>query len=142
MNSGVNHHGGSTFRGVVDRYKGRVLISGTQNDTRSMMRVLLEMWGYEVDVADGAEDTVERAEAFCPHAVLVDTTRRFNEDIKVVSRLRLSTALSAVPVFVMSGFSQPTYEKTAFDHGATGLLVKPLDLDLLEEYLESASAAR
>jgi response regulator RpfG family c-di-GMP phosphodiesterase len=121
--------------------KGRVLVSGTQNDTRFMMKVLLEMWGYEVAEANGISETVEQAETFAPHFVLVDTSRLFDQDIEVVSSLRGSKLGQSVPVFVMSGFSQSAYLKSAMEHGATGLLVKPLDLDMLEKHLDSARPA-
>jgi len=122
--------------------KGRVLVSGTQNDTRFMMKVLLEMWGYEVAEAIGISDTVERAESFAPDFVLVDTSRLFDQDIEVVSSLRGSKLRASVPVFVMSGFPQAAYLRSAMEHGATGLLVKPLDLEVLEGHLESALPAR
>lgn len=121
--------------------KGRVLVSGTQNDTRFMMKVLLEMWGYEVAEANGISETVEQAETFAPDFVLVDTSRLFDQDIEVVSSLRGSKLGQSVPVFVMSGFSQSAYLKSALEHGATGLLVKPLDLDMLEKHLDSARPA-
>jgi CheY-like chemotaxis protein len=121
--------------------KGRILVSGTQNDTRFMMKVLLEMWGYEVAEAIGISETVQRAETFAPDFVLVDTSRLFDQDIEVVSSLRGSKLRASVPVFVMSGFSQATYLQSAIEHGATGLLVKPLDLEKLEAHLESALPA-
>jgi DNA-binding response OmpR family regulator len=118
--------------------KGKILISGSQNDTRFMMRVLLEMWGYEVVEADGEEETVSAAERFMPNAVLVDTTRLFAEDLKVVSRLRLSKVSGLVPIIVLSGFTQDKYRRAAIDHGATSLFAKPLDFDQLESSLETA----
>jgi CheY-like chemotaxis protein len=118
--------------------KGLVLVSSSQNDTRYMLRVLLELWGYEVAEANGNIDTVATAEACSPDVVLVDTSRLFDQDVEVVSSLRESKLRASVPVYVMSGFSQAAYLKSAFDKGATDVLVKPLDLDLLEEHLESA----
>ena len=122
---------------MVDQ-RGKVVVSSSHNDTRYMMRVLLEMWGYEVVEADGEEGTVEAAEKFMPNAILVDTTRSFDEDLKIVSRLRVSSLLSRVPIFVLSGYTQAQNYRAAMDHGATNLLAKPLDLDLLESCLEAA----
>jgi CheY-like chemotaxis protein len=122
---------------MTDR-RGKVLISGSHNDTRFMMRVLLEMWGYEVVEADGEEETITAAESFMPNAILVDTTRSFDDDLKIVSRLRVSNLLRLVPIIVLSGFTQAQNYRAAMDHGATNLLAKPLDLDLLESCLEAA----
>ena len=122
---------------TADR-RGKVLVSGAHNDTRFMMRVLLEMWGYEVAEAEGEEETLQAAESFMPNAILVDTTRAFDDDLKIVSRLRVSSLLKLIPIIVLSGFTQKRYYTAAMDHGATNLLAKPLDLDLLESCLDAA----
>ena len=138
MNTRPQNLGSRPFDIAMLDHRGKVIVSSSHNDTRYMMRVLLEMWGYEVVEADGEEETVEAAERFMPNAILVDTTRSFDEDLKIVSRLRVSTLLKMVPIFVLSGFTQAQNYRAAIDHGATNLLAKPLDLDLLESSLEAA----
>jgi response regulator RpfG family c-di-GMP phosphodiesterase len=118
-------------------HRDRIMISGTQHDSRFMMRILLEMWGYEVIEADGEEETLRLAEELDPALVIVDTAVKFDEDVKVVSSIRHSRLAASVPVLVLSGYPQAEYQKAAFEHGATEHLVKPLDLDLLEGYLET-----
>jgi two-component system cell cycle response regulator DivK len=115
-----------------------VMISGRQQDSRYMMRVLLELWGYDVIEADGTDETVRLAEEQRPQVILVDTSRAYDEDMRVIEGIRSSALSAAVPVIVLSGFPQASYQKAAFKSGATGLLVKPLDLDLLESYLETS----
>lgn len=84
--------------------RGRVLISGAHQDTRYMMRVLLEMWGYEVIEANGESETVELAESSFPDAILVDTSRRSESDLQIVSSVRRSRVPRSVPVIVISGY--------------------------------------
>ena len=117
--------------------KARIMISGNNHDTRYMLRVLLEMWGYDAIEANGGDETLQLAETEHPQLILVDTSRTYDADLQVVRRIRQSDIPAAVPVIVLSGYSQSSYQKAAFEHGATGLLVKPLDLDLLENYLET-----
>lgn len=118
-------------------FRGRIMISGKYDDTRYMMRVLLEMWGFEVIEAAGDDESVRVAESAQPELILVDTATKFEEDISVVSRLRRSHVPPTVPIVVLSGYPQADYQKAAFENGATGHLVKPLDPDLLENYLET-----
>ena len=80
---------------MINSSKGKILVSGTHNDTRFMMRVLLEMWGYDVAEADGEEETVRMAESYLPNVILVDTSRLFDEDIKVVVELRVAKLAAA-----------------------------------------------
>lgn len=116
--------------------KGKILISGVHRDTRFMMRVLLEMWGYEVAEAEGEIETVAAAEVFMPNLILVDTSRMFDEEMKIVSRLKTSTD-DRVPILVLSGFTQAGYRQSAIDHGAAEMLSKPIDFELLEGFLET-----
>jgi DNA-binding response OmpR family regulator len=133
-----SHISAVASRGICMEGRGKVLISGSHNDTRFMMRVLVEMWGYEVLEANGEEETMNAAETFLPNAILLDATRLFDEDLKIVSRLRLSQVSRLVPIIVLSGYTQSKYHEAAIDRGATKLLAKPLDLDQLEDCLEAA----
>jgi len=123
--------------GRANRYRGRILISGNNHDSRYMMHVLLEMWGFEVVEASCSDETVRIAETEHPQLILVDTANQFNEDLKIVNSLRHSHVPPSLPIIVLSGYPQADYQKAAFENGATGHLVKPLDLDLLENYLET-----
>ena len=118
--------------------KAKVLVSGSNNDTLYMMRVLLELWGYEVEESAGEDETVLAAEHFLPNVILIDASRLFDDDLKIVSRLRITALTESLPIFVLSGYTQQKYQRAAFDHGATNMLAKPLDLDLLEVCLEAA----
>ena len=103
-----------------------------------MMRVLLEMWGYEVVEAEGEEETMQTAESFMPNVILVDTTRSFDEDIKIVSRLRVSN----LPKFCRSLYFLDLHRRNIT--GLRWITVQQtcwpsrLDLDRLESYLETA----
>ena len=105
-----------------------------------MMRVLLEMWGYRVFEARGEEETLQVAESADPEVILLDTSKLFFDDIEILTAIRRSRRLKQTPVIVLTGYSQPQYEQSARDHGASGFLVKPLDLDLLEGFLGTVAA--
>jgi CheY-like chemotaxis protein len=102
-----------------------------------MMHVLLEMWGYSAVEADGYDETINLAEAHAPHAIIVDTSRSYEEDLAIVAGLRRS-GLPAVPVIVMSSYNRPDLERSAFESGATSVMAKPLDVELLQRYLASS----
>jgi CheY-like chemotaxis protein len=111
------------------------MVAGKHRDTRFMLRVLLEMWGYQVIETECSEETVWAAEAVRPNVIVLDTSLLYDDDLMVLNQIRTTELTADVPVLVLSGFPQPSYRQAAFDRGATGLLVKPLDIDLLENYL-------
>jgi CheY-like chemotaxis protein len=117
-----------------------VLVSSIHNDTRYMIRVLLEMWGYRVFEACGEEETLSVAESAEPEVILLDTSKLFFDDIEILSAIRRSRRLKRTPVIVLTGYAQPQYEQSARDHGASGFLVKPFDLDILAGFLGTAAA--
>lgn len=116
----------------------RIVVSSVHNDTRYMMRVLLEMWGYEVSEAMGLDDTLESARDNHADLILVDTSREFENDLEMISTLSHSKELGWAQVIVMSGYSQRRYQRAALECGASGFLTKPLDLDLFESYVRTA----
>jgi DNA-binding response OmpR family regulator len=94
------------------------------------------MWNYRVVEAEGPTDTLTKAESETPSLILLDTSLPYEEDLEILRRIRGSSDAGKVPVIVLSGFPQTAYRQAAFENGAAGLLVKPLDLDLLEDYLD------
>jgi DNA-binding response OmpR family regulator len=112
------------------------MITGVHRDTRYMLRVLLEMWQYRVVEAEGPDETLAIAAAEHPKMILLDTSVPYEDDLKILRLIRESRSTDNVPIIVLSGFPQVKYREAAFKNGATGLLVKPLDLDLLEGYLD------
>ena len=113
-----------------------IMISGIYCDTRYMLRVLLEMWGYRVMEAEGSNETLKYVRTRGLRMVILDTSLAFEDDLQVLREIRHSDIGGSVPVLVLTGFPQIRHRKAAFENGATGLLVKPMDLDLLEGYLE------
>ena len=118
--------------------KGRIMVSGTSNDSRYMMSVLLGMWGYDVIEAVGEDETVELAVTGHPQLILLDTSRPFEQELQIIARIRKSELPANLPVIVLSGNTQESYQIAAFEVGANGVLAKPLDLELLEAYLDSS----
>jgi len=103
-----------------------------------MMRVLLEMWGYEVSEAVGLDETITAARDNHADLILMDTSREFENDLEMISTLSHSKELGWAQVIVMSGYSQRRYQRAALECGASGFLTKPLDLDLFESYVRTA----
>ena len=112
-----------------------ILITGKQEETRFMLRSLLEMWNFDVAEARTAEDSVELAKSRTPDLVLLDTSLHFEQTLDTMAAMKSSPSISDVPVIMISGFSRPDYRDAALACGAADFLVKPVDFDSLEQYL-------
>jgi DNA-binding response OmpR family regulator len=99
-----------------------------------MLKTALEMWDYRAAVAEGCEDAIRAVDELRPSAVLMDTGLLFVHDL--VHMNLLSGGAKGIPVIVLSGFPQLIYRQAVLNNGATKMLIKPVDLDLLKNCLE------
>jgi CheY-like chemotaxis protein len=111
----------------------RVLVIDDNEDTREMMRLLLEREGYEVDAApDGAAGLVLQRQR--PAQVVITDIFMPNRDgIETIEQLRREQP--AIKVVAISGGGRVAkkegYLLTARELGAHAVLSKPFDSDEL-----------
>jgi DNA-binding response OmpR family regulator len=114
-----------------------VLVSGRHEDTRYMMRLMLEGWGFDVAEAVDCGDCIRLAGQRKPSLVLVDAAIPFDESLEMVGLLKGSRHTSDVPVLMISGFGQDGYREAALQGGAADYLVKPVDFEELQRLVTS-----
>lgn len=114
-----------------------ILIVGPDEDTRYMLRVILDLWGYDVLEAANLDASITLGSSRHPSVILLDTTVHFTEVLKDIRQLKQEDGLRDVPSVLLSGYSQENYRSAALSSGASGFLVKPIDFDLLHQYIES-----
>jgi CheY-like chemotaxis protein len=113
------------------------MIVGPNADTRYMLRVMLEIWDYNVVEAETPDKSISDGSSHHPSLILLDTTMHFTDVLKDIRFLKQEDVLPDVPSILLSGFSQETYRQAALNSGAAGFLAKPIDFDLLHEYIET-----
>lgn len=111
------------------------LVSGPHEDTRYMMRLMLEVWGFDVAEADDSRECVDIAGNRKPCLVLVDAAIPFDESMETVELLKSRPDTSDVPVLMISGFGQDGYRDTALRGGVSHYMVKPVDFDELQQFV-------
>jgi len=113
-----------------------VLIVSRENDTRILLKTLLEIWGYRTEETDCLEKSLSIIENERPGLILLDSILPFEKHLENIRQIRRNKFSKEIPIIVISGFSQPQFKSLALAVGADGFLVKPLDFDLLEDYLK------
>lgn len=121
--------------------KPRVLVVEDHEDTRFMLRTLLEMRGLEVVEAADGEIALDVAERTHPDLILMDTNLPRLDGLGAMRRLREFDHLRRVPVVFLSGHAAPAARAVALAAGGNEYLIKPLDFKqlfgVLEKYLSS-----
>ncbi len=113
-----------------------VLVVEDHQDTRSMLRTILEMrGGVSVIEAENGEEATALAESLRPDLILMDGTLPLVDGFAATRRIRELTSGRDVPIIFLSGHAQPASEAKAFAAGCTDYLVKPFALGELERVL-------
>jgi len=113
-----------------------VMVAEDHEDTRFLLRTILERRGLSVVEAGDGEEAVSLAERETPDLILMDGSLPRLDGISATRRMRASAALSAVPIVFLSGHAGPQQRLAAREAGCDDYLVKPLDLERLYHVLE------
>lgn len=95
---------------------------------------------YEVTVAGDGSEGIDRAQETVFDAIVTDVWMPKMDGIAMVTRIRERVAPTFVPVLFLTGETAPERVAAGFSAGGTTYLVKPVDLELLEEELGRALA--
>ena len=113
----------------------RVLVAEDHEDTRQLLRLLLERGGFDVLEAADGEEAVRLAESARPDLVLLDGGLPRLDGLAVTRRVRERDAAPRVPIVFLSGRAEAVARTEAFDAGCDDYLVKPDGLDTLSAVL-------
>jgi CheY-like chemotaxis protein len=80
----------------------RLLIVDDEVDIAETLRDLLELLGYEVDLAFDGADALHKAEQTTPDVILTDAMMPLVTGPELVAHLRQRPALAQIPVILMS----------------------------------------
>lgn len=113
-----------------------VLVVEDHEDTRFMLRVMLEARGLEVVEAADGEEAVGAAERLRPCLVLMDGSLPRLDGPEAARRIRESECLRDTPVVMLSGRAEPDFRVRALASGCDAFLVKPFSRAQLYAVLE------
>lgn len=112
-----------------------VLIAEDDEDSRELLKFMLEMWNYRViEAIDGTEALI-LAEISRPDLILMDVKLPILDGLEATRKIRESAEICRTPIIFMSGCAEPKYRIAAGEVGANAYLVKPLDFDNLQSVI-------
>jgi twitching motility two-component system response regulator PilH len=99
---------------------------------RDIMVQMLELYGYEVDVAYNGEEGVEKARQWRPDVILMDIRMPGRIDgFVAVRQLRNGSETADIPILVISAWGSAKHKERALQAGADAHLTKPVSTDKL-----------
>jgi two-component system response regulator VicR len=110
----------------------KVLYVEDHEAQRDIMVQMLELYGYEVDVASSGEEGVEKAQEWHPNVVLMDIRMPGRIDgLAAIRQLRHSPDTLDIPIIVISAWDSFKHKERALRAGADVHLTKPVPIDKL-----------
>jgi two-component system, cell cycle response regulator DivK len=119
-----------------------ILVADDFEETRSVMRLLLEMKGHAVvEAADGRE-AVEGAISHDPDLILMDLSMPVMDGFDATRCLRKQAATARTPIVALTAHSDHgAWRAKAISCGCNECYAKPLDFDALDRLLSFGSRA-
>ena len=112
-----------------------ILIVEDYVDARTMMKYLLQGYGYQIiEAADGKEG-VEVAKQFQPNLILMDMSMPVMDGLEATRIIRKLDGFSKIPIIAVTAYGN-SYYRQALEAGCDDLINKPLDFKHLERLLE------
>jgi PAS domain S-box-containing protein len=112
--------------------RGHVLVIEDDEDSRVLLRKLLEKEGYAVTVSATGEEGLEQARTLRPDLITLDVMMPGADGWQVLRELRADAELGSVPVVMITMLGD---ERMAYTLGADDFITKPVDKDVLGRLL-------
>jgi len=119
----------------------RVLVVEDNEDAADTLRDLLELFGYQVEVALNGPLGVDAARRFAPDVVLCDIGLPGMDGYSVAAELRKHPSTAGARIFAVSGYGQDADRRRSAEAGFDLHLTKPIDPDELRRLLGPADTS-
>lgn len=114
------------------------LIIDDNRETADALKQMVDMLGVPARVAYGASPAISALSSMTPRVVLLDINMPGVDGTEILAFLRREPRLSGVPVIIITSDDQPETRQRVMQGGATAIIIKPADFDLLEAAFKKA----
>ncbi|WP_294767490.1 response regulator [uncultured Rhodoferax sp.] len=120
----------------------RLLVAEDQAIIRKLIRMTLQMAGYEVFETNNGVDAVIQAQALNPDLILLDVMMPGEIDgIEACRRLRQDARMRDVPIVMLSAKGQLADQDAGMEAGANDYVVKPFEPAVLVRVVQNLTTS-
>lgn len=127
----------ATTRRLAER---SILLIEDNDDTREVLKYMLEVEGARVETADSGQAGIQAAERVRPEVVLCDIGLPDIDGLEVARLLRRRHGLAGTRLIALTGYGRAEDAQRAIDAGFETHLTKPINLDQLLTLLAHEAA--
>jgi CheY-like chemotaxis protein len=112
------------------------IIAESDEETRFLIKSVLELQGFVVVEASNELDTCDLAFCYQPDLILIELRLPLMNGYSTIRRIRREPDLRRTPIIAISAREPGTTGRLALAAGCSALVQKPVDFDSLESVLE------
>jgi response regulator RpfG family c-di-GMP phosphodiesterase len=117
--------------------KGRILVVEEDDiDMSKMLRIYFNSQGYEVFIANQAQNALTICRTKLPHIIILGITSPDTDSYKVYSALHNNTRTSYIPVIFLIRIGGQDSKITELQLDTNDIIVSPFDIEKLKERVE------
>jgi CheY-like chemotaxis protein len=113
----------------------KVLLVDDEVGFAELLRDLLIMDEYQVEVANDGEEGLTKIASFLPDVIISDIVMPKLSGFEMFKKVKAIPELSAIPFLFITGFQDDRVLAEARRIGAFGILRKPIDVEQIESRL-------
>ena len=110
----------------------KILLVDDEIGFAELLRDLLTMDQYQVEVANDGIEGVEKVSTFKPDIIISDIVMPRMSGFEMFKKLRSSPDTASIPFLFISGFQDDRVLAEARKIGVFGILRKPIDVEQIE----------
>ncbi|HSU26338.1 MAG TPA: response regulator [Pyrinomonadaceae bacterium] len=112
-----------------------VLVVEDYEDVRTMMKIMVQLYGYNVVEARDGVEAIEKVKQHCPDLILMDIAMPLMDGLSAARVIKTFEHCSKVPVIAVTAYHNMRDE--AFEAGCVDVLEKPVEFPHLKQVLAS-----
>ena len=120
----------------------KVIIVDDDRETREMLKMALELEGYEVSQAANGLRLISTLHVDRPDLILLDVMMSWIDGFELCRAIKKNEEFRDIPVIFISAKKTPQDVRLGLDAGAVDYFTKPIDVDKLAQRIRSILDAR
>lgn|SRR5271169_4930985 len=113
----------------------KILLVDDEIGFAELLRDLLSMDNYEVEVAHDGQEGLEKLVTFKPEVIISDIVMPRVSGFEMFKKVKASPETASIPFLFITGFQDERVLAEARKIGVFGILRKPIDIEQIENRL-------
>lgn len=107
---------------------------------QNVLSQMLQLYGFEVEIANDGIIGVEKASTYLPDLIIADSKMPRMDGIKAIKHIRKGQDTASIPIFALSARADLGYQEQVLDAGADEVFSKPVDINRLMSMINTRLA--